>query len=120
MVAEQDDDVLGFMIYELHKQRLHILNFAVHPDQRRKGIGETMVNKLLGKLSQERRSKILLEIRETNMDAQLFFSEMGFRATSILRDFYDDTTEDAYLFEYQYKANQEELDRLNTQLFHPS
>ena len=30
MVAEHDERVVGFMIYELHKNRLHILNFAVH------------------------------------------------------------------------------------------
>src|SRR5205807_3563325 len=31
MVAEQGEKVVGFMIYELHKAKLHILNFAVHP-----------------------------------------------------------------------------------------
>ena len=54
MVAEQDDEVVGFMIYELHKNRLHILNFAVHPEHRRTGVGQSMVDKLLGKLSHER------------------------------------------------------------------
>src|SRR5215467_12994633 len=39
MVAEHNDRVVGFMIYELHKNRLHILNFAVHPSARRLGIG---------------------------------------------------------------------------------
>ena len=31
MVAETGDSIIGFMIYELHKTRLHVLNFAVHP-----------------------------------------------------------------------------------------
>ncbi len=31
MVAEYDERVVGFMIYELHKNRLHVLNFAVRP-----------------------------------------------------------------------------------------
>ena len=35
MVAEQGERVIGFMIYELHKQKLHIINFAVHPQFRR-------------------------------------------------------------------------------------
>ncbi len=73
MVAEEDDQVVGFMIYELHKNRLHILNFAVHPSHRRSGIGRAMINKLLGKLSHERRNRIMLEVRETNLVAQLFF-----------------------------------------------
>ena len=73
MVAEHDERVAGFMIYELHKTRLHILNFAVHPDYRRRGVGAQMVEKLIGKLSYQRRTRILLEIRETNLPAQLFF-----------------------------------------------
>jgi ribosomal-protein-alanine N-acetyltransferase len=109
MVAEKDNEVVGFMIYELHKNRLHILNFAVHPEHRRTGVGQSMVNKLLGKLSHERRNRIMLEVRETNLEAQLFFKSIGFRAISVLRDFYDDTIEDAYLMQYRYQPTDEEL-----------
>ena len=38
MVAEHDDQVVGFMIYELHKTLLHILNFAVSESMRSHGI----------------------------------------------------------------------------------
>ncbi|QDU93528.1 ribosomal protein S18-alanine N-acetyltransferase [Lignipirellula cremea] len=107
MVAERDDQVVGFMIYELHKNQLHILNFAVAPAMRRLHVGVQMVDKLIGKLSPQRRNRILLEVRETNLDAQLFFRKAGFRAVSVLRDYYDDTTEDAYLMQYRYQAVQE-------------
>jgi ribosomal-protein-alanine N-acetyltransferase len=109
MVAERDERVVGFMIYELHRNRLHILNFAVHPDFRRHGVGHQMATKLIGKLSPQRRSRILLEVRETNLDAQLFFRDLNFRAISVLRDFYDDTTEDAYLMEYHFDAETGEM-----------
>ena len=104
MVAEHDERVVGFMIYELHKNRLHILNFAVDPSFQRRGVGDQMVGKLISKLSHGRRNRILLEVRETNLSAQLFFRNVGFRAVSVLRDFYDDTVEDAYLMEYRYPA----------------
>jgi [ribosomal protein S18]-alanine N-acetyltransferase len=104
MVAEASERVVGFMIYELHKSRLHILNFAVHETHRRRGVGTQMSRKLIGKLSNDRRSRILLEIRETNLPAQLFFRQLGFRAVSVLRDFYEDTTEDAYLMQYRHTA----------------
>jgi ribosomal-protein-alanine N-acetyltransferase len=103
MVAEYEERVVGFMIYELHKSRLHILNFAVASDCRRHGIGRQMTEKLVGKLSAQRRNRIMLEVRETNLNAQLFFRNVGFRAISVLRDFYDDTTEDAYLMQYRYR-----------------
>jgi len=59
-----------------------------------------MMDKLIGKLTPERRSRIVLEVRETNLPAQLFFRSLGFRAISVLKDFYQDTTEDAYLMHF--------------------
>src|SRR4051812_3839892 len=56
MVAEQGEKVVGFMIYELHKAKLHILNFAVHPTCRRSDVGSQMVAKLISKLSSHRRT----------------------------------------------------------------
>ena len=100
MVAESGDSVVAFMIYELHRSRLHVLNFAVARSHRRLGVGTRMMEKLVGKLSPERRSRIVLEVRETNLPAQLFFRSLGFRAISVLKDFYQDTTEDAYLMHY--------------------
>jgi GNAT superfamily N-acetyltransferase len=64
MVAERGDSVIGFMIYELHRTRLHLLNFAVHPGARRTGIGGLMVHKLIYKLCSHRRQKISLAVRE--------------------------------------------------------
>lgn len=99
MVFEYDEKILGFVIYELFKTHLHILNFAVHPDFRRLEFGKQMIRKLIGKLS-PRRTRILAEVRETNLGAQLFFKNCGFRATSVLRNWYEEISEDAYLMEY--------------------
>ena len=101
MVAEHDHEIVGFMIYELHKSRLRILNFAVGANARRRGIGKQMVSRLVDKLSQQRRKEIVLEVRETNLDAQMFFGTQGFRAVSVLRNHYDDTAEDAYYMLYK-------------------
>jgi [ribosomal protein S18]-alanine N-acetyltransferase len=101
MVAEQGEKVVGFMIYELHKNKLHILNFAVNPGCRRFGVGAQMVAKLISKLSSHRRTRITLEVRETNLSAQLFFRKQGFKALRVLRSFYEDSGEDAYLLQYR-------------------
>ena len=37
-----------------------------------------------------------MEVRESNLAAQMFFRSCGFRATSVIRDFYTDSAEDAY------------------------
>ena len=115
MVAECNDHIVGFMIYELHKNRLHILNFAVHPSFRHQGVGTQMAHKLMGKLSYQRRTRILLEVRETNLVGSAVLPHgAGFRAVSVLRDFYEDTTEDAYLMEHRYQPTlQESLQPVN-------
>lgn len=112
MVAERRDQVAGFMIYELHKNRLHILNFAVAPECQRQGVGRAMVDKLTSKLSHNRRNRIMLEVRETNLDALLFFRSLGFHAISVLRDFYVDSEEDAYLMQYRYTGPVEPVNRV--------
>jgi ribosomal-protein-alanine N-acetyltransferase len=103
MAAESypDQRVVAFMIYELYKDRLHVLNFAVAPDCRRAGVGAALVAKLRGKLSSHRRSRLTLAVREANLPAQLFFWAQGLRATGVTRGYYRDTGEDAYHFEYK-------------------
>ena len=107
MVAEHEDHVVGFMIYELHKGRIHVLNFAVAEDCRRRGVGSQMIAKLSAKLSSQHRCRIVLEVRETNLAAQLFFRENGFRAVSVLRCYYADSPEDAYMMQYRYRPERQ-------------
>lgn len=114
MVAEYEDRVVGFMIYELHKNRIHVVNFAVAADCRCCGVGSQMVAKLITKLSAQRCSRILLAVRETNLSAQLFFRESGFRAVSVLQDYYENTPEDAYLMQYRYQSTQEKQEVNNS------
>jgi [ribosomal protein S18]-alanine N-acetyltransferase len=95
-----DDMLVGFAIYELHKHRLHLLSMAVDPRYRRRGVGSATVQKLACKLEYDRRRRITLEVRETNLAAQLFFRSCGFVATSIVREYWSETNEDAYLMEY--------------------
>jgi [ribosomal protein S18]-alanine N-acetyltransferase len=106
LVAEHDDQVLGYMVYDLHRDRIHVLNFAVRKDARRQHIGDAMVRKLIGKLTPQRRNRIVLEVRETNLVAQLFWRAEGFRAIRIEHQFYDETDEDAYVFQYRLASSE--------------
>ena len=100
-VVEYQDGIGGFMFYTLHRTRLHVENIAVHPDYRRCGIGTAMVETLKSKLSPIKRTSLALDVRESNLDAQLFFRHNGFKAVKVIRDAYEDTDEDAYRFAYQ-------------------
>ena len=109
-VAELDHKIVGFMIYELHRTRIHVLSFAVHPDFRRQSVGSAMITKLVSKLAYQRRNRIVLEVRETNLSAQLFFRSLGFRATGVLRNFYEDSTEDAFMMQLQSITPEEAIE----------
>jgi len=112
MVAETEDnprgEIAGFVIYELRRWRLEILNFALHPKFRRRRVGTQMIAKLASKLSPNGRTSIRAEVRETNLAAQLFFRACRFRSVRTLRGQYDDTPEDAYRMVYRPFAGQAE------------
>jgi ribosomal-protein-alanine N-acetyltransferase len=108
MVAEQGEKVVGFMIYELCRRRLELLNFAVLPSHRRSRIGTAMVNKLISKLSSHRRNRIATLVRERNLAAQYFFRRQGFLATELVRGAYDDSGEDGYRMEWDLPEEPEE------------
>lgn len=96
--------VLGYTIYELQRGSLRLLNFAVHPDFRRRGVGAALLAKLRSKLSSERRNKIIAEISEDNLPAHKFFAASGFRATAVCRNFYANHDGDAYRFVFRHPA----------------
>lgn len=100
MVAEQRGNVIGFIIYALRDEDSHLLNVAVHPARRRCGVGAQLVRKLTGTLSPRQRTRIIVEVRETNLVAQQFFRSQGFQAIRVLRNHCPDTGEDAFLMQY--------------------
>lgn len=100
MVAERNDEVLGFMLYRLEKKHIHVIDLAVDPRFRRRGVGTQMVDKLKGKLAPDRRTRLAMTARETNLDGQLFLRKMGFRATAVERQSFEDSKEDGYVMEY--------------------
>jgi ribosomal-protein-alanine N-acetyltransferase len=112
MVAERGLDIAGFMIYELQKTRIHVLNFAVAKAYRRQGVGRQMVAELGSLLPMTDGGRIVLEVRERNLSAQLFWKAMDFRAVKVLSQHYDNG-ETAYRFASCYRSKQLTAARLN-------
>jgi ribosomal-protein-alanine N-acetyltransferase len=101
MVAEQDERIVGYMLYELTTTRLRLLNFAVAPELWRTGVGSQLADRLIYKLHAHRRERITLAVRERNLPAQLFFRAVGFKAEKVLPGYYADNGDDAYLMTYK-------------------
>lgn len=101
-VAEHGDRVVGYMVYELVKNRIHLNNLAVAADVRRRSIGAQLLGKLQAKLVAHGRTRVTAEVRESNLPAQQFLRACGFRATAVVRGHYQETSEDAYRFVYRF------------------
>ena len=98
MVAEYEEKIVGYMLYQVYPHKIFLLNLACHPEFRHRGVGRQFVAKLLRKLkeSQGKRTHLRMRIRETNANARDFFQILGFRGTGLFREYYEDTREDAY------------------------
>lgn len=101
-VAEIGDDVIGFCVYELHKDRIHLTTLAVHPGYRRRSVGEQMLEHLIGKLESHRRKSLTVDVRETNLPAQLWLRACGLLCASVERHGYG-AGEDSYRFVWEVR-----------------
>jgi len=102
-VAELNDKIVAFIIYETYTKLIHIANLGVGKAYQRRGIAKAMIDDVKVKLSPTRRNKIEVNVRESNLGGQLFLRDQGFRAVKIMRDYYEnkDVDEDSYLFRYK-------------------
>lgn len=100
MVAEFKDEVLGYMLYELHADRIELLRMAVDPKVRRDTIGSAMLFKLVMKLRFRDRRVLVVRVPDANLGCHLFLRANGLRAVEVEREFYPDGS-DAYVFEYR-------------------
>ena len=93
-VLEQEGRVVGFLLVVYEPEGLHMVNLAVDPDFRRRGLGLSALE-LIDELAEERDAeRVVLEVRETNLAAQLLYRKAGYRAVGIVSDYY--RNEDAY------------------------
>lgn len=100
-IALNGREVVGFIIYELLEDAIHLLSLAVKPSNRRQGVASRMVSDLIGKLYPDSRWRLVAMVRETNLPAHLFFRNQGFTAVHIAHGYYTDSGEDAYAMQYE-------------------
>jgi len=97
MTAESGKQIVGYMVYELHRSRIELLNIAVDGLWRRKQVGTQMIDRLRGKLSKDRRTHIATKVRESNLQGLAFFKSHDFRVKSIEGAPFEECEDDAYV-----------------------
>ncbi len=94
LAALRDGQMLGYLICSRYDTVWHIMNVAVDPDQRRRGIATAMLADLLRRID-GRSARFTLEVRESNAGAIELYERFGFRAAGRRRRYYQDNGEDA-------------------------
>jgi ribosomal-protein-alanine N-acetyltransferase len=75
----------------------HVMNLAVAPEQRRRGIATALLERLFELTVDEGRRGYTLEVRVSNTGAITLYEALGFRARGIRRGYYTDNREDALI-----------------------
>lgn len=81
------------------KLRAHLINFAVHPENRRQGIGTSLLQHIQEDVKKHNAEEIVLEVRRSNHIAQEFYSKLMFKRVGLISGFYGD--EDAIVMQLE-------------------
>ncbi len=95
--------VVGFLAGWTVEDEMHINNIAAHPDYRRIGIGQSLMEEGVEEGKRRGITFILLEVRASNEAAQLLYKKMGFNYVGRRRDYYRLPTEDAFVMRLEIK-----------------
>lgn len=93
----QNQLILGFIGLWYMASEIHIINLAVHPDFRHKGIGELLLIHAIDLSVELKAILITLEVRASNLAAQELYSKYGFSERGIRHAYYLDNREDAVI-----------------------
>ena len=97
LVAEENGIVCGYVGSQTVLDETDMMNIAVHPDFRRKGIAAALIAELV-RLLKERGSRILrLEVRESNAPAISLYETMGFTQLGLRKNYYRNPKENALI-----------------------
>lgn len=94
--------VHGFILYRRHSDFAHFIDLVIHPDHRRKGLAGLLVRAMKNRTKDLR--GILATVRENDPLSQHFLSQSGFRAYTVLENFFEDCA--AYCFIYSEDKNE--------------
>jgi ribosomal-protein-alanine N-acetyltransferase len=96
--ANGDDRLTGFLCRWLVVDECHILNVAVHPRMRRKGIADRLMINALSEAQSRKASVVTLEVRRSNLAARSLYRKFDFEERRLRRNYYG-PGEDAIVME---------------------
>jgi ribosomal-protein-alanine N-acetyltransferase len=95
--------VLGFIIFWLVHDEVHILNVAVATEARRRGIARTLMTEAEKRAYAANAALMTLEVRRSNTGALDLYREFDYRAVGVRPNYYVDEGEDAIVMVKELK-----------------
>jgi len=89
--------IVGFAGLWLMVDEAHVTTIAMHPNFRRRGLGEYMLASLIDIAYEIGARWVTLEVRVTNYNAQNLYRKYGFREAGLRHRYYSDNQEDALI-----------------------
>ena len=94
---EGTDDLVGYLVISRYVDAWHVMNVAVAPTHRRRGIATSLLEKLFDVTAGRGRRGYTLEVRVSNTHAIQLYERLGFQGRGIRRGYYTDNREDALI-----------------------
>ena len=97
LIAEGDGAVCGYVGSQTVLDETDMMNIAVHPDCRRKGIAAALITELVSRLKARGSRVLRLEVRESNFSAIALYEALGFTQLGLRKNYYRNPKENALI-----------------------
>ena len=97
IVHRNRERIIGYIIYWKIQEEVQICNFAIHPDFRKKGIGEAVIRSVIKAIQRDGGVYVFLEVRPSNLAARNLYKKLGFKILGSRKDYYQTPLEDALI-----------------------
>ena len=97
LVAEEDGEVVGYIGSQTGCDESDVMNVAVRPDHRRRGIAQILVDELGKELHRRGSVSLSLEVRASNEPAIALYDKLGFCQVGRRPNYYRNPKEDALI-----------------------
>jgi [ribosomal protein S18]-alanine N-acetyltransferase len=95
--AFEEDRLVGYVIVSRYVDAWHVMNIAVHPQRRSRGVASALLERLIEATANDMRRGYTLEVRVSNERAIRLYERYGFKRRGVRRGYYTDNREDALI-----------------------